>query len=81
MQHLLSISWIRFTDHREEPLRIRNLVVDALDRTFAVRESMIGVLKHQLQIAANAIKQKADSRRFYWDLQIGQWVLLKLQLY
>ena len=68
---------------QKPPLHIpylpRNSVVDALDRTFAAREAMVGVLKHNLHCAANMMKQKADLRRSDRGFQIGQWVFLKLQ--
>ncbi|GJY42186.1 retrotransposon-related protein [Tanacetum coccineum] len=53
--------------------------VEAVDRSLKARELAIQVLKFHLKRAQNRMKQHADKGRSERILEVGDWVLLKLQ--
>ncbi|GJZ04252.1 putative mitochondrial protein [Tanacetum coccineum] len=55
------------------------LRVEAVDRSLKARELAIQVLKFHLKRALNRMKQHADKGRSERILEVGDWVLLKLQ--
>ncbi|GKE39391.1 retrotransposable element Tf2 [Tanacetum coccineum] len=65
------------------PIHISYLVglskVDAVDRTLEAREQSIQMLKFHLERSQNRMKQQADKRRTDRELNVGDWVFLKLQ--
>lgn len=56
-------------------------IVEAVDRSFKLREQAIVVLKFNLQRAQNRMKQLADRKRSDRQFEKGEWVYLKLQAY
>ena len=63
------------------PYLPRFAVVEAVDRSFVVREEALLVAKYHLSRAINMMKQKADLHRTDREFKEGQWVFLKLQPY
>lgn len=55
--------------------------VEAIDRSFSVREEMLRILKSNLHKAVNRMKVQADKGRSEREFKIGDWVFLKLQAY
>ncbi|XP_054821761.1 uncharacterized protein LOC129320365 [Prosopis cineraria] len=63
------------------PYLPRDVVVEAVDRTFSAREETLAMVKYHLNRAVNRMKQKADLHRSDREFEEGQWVFLKLQPY
>ncbi|GKF29936.1 retrotransposable element Tf2 [Tanacetum coccineum] len=53
--------------------------VDAVDRTLEAIEQAIQILKFHLERSQNRRKQQADKSRTDRELNVGDWVFLKLQ--
>ena len=69
----------------EPPLHVPYLPgdsnVEAVDLALRDREEMIGILKRNVQKAADRIKRQADHHRSDKEFMIGDWVWLKLRDY
>ncbi|KAJ0817688.1 putative nucleotidyltransferase, Ribonuclease H, protein kinase RLK-Pelle-RLCK-VIIa-2 family [Helianthus annuus] len=55
--------------------------VEAVDQLCLEREQLLQELRKHLLVASNRMKQKADKKRSERELEVGQWVYLKLQDY
>ena len=55
--------------------------VDSVDKSLAVREATLHLLKHNLQKAQHRMKQQADHHRSERVFEPGDWVYVKLQPY
>lgn len=63
------------------PYLSHNSHIEAIDRSFTVRENMLRTLKDNLRMAVHKMKQQANKRRSGREFRVGEWAFVKLQAY